>query len=100
MGVCKGEGKGKWGYKPCNNRWKYTEGMGRRTGNEKWDLSVSTSEDRLQKSKRPPEPGVSKVEVVTTVSHLMEWKHDIVIPGGGEYLTRRNEEKIWKLGEA
>ena len=37
--------KGRGGYKSFYNRWKYTEGMGRRTANNKWALSASTSEE-------------------------------------------------------
>ena len=64
--------------------------MGQRTENYKRDPYASTSEERPQKSKRPPEPGLSKVEVVMTVYHLMELKQNIAITGGGKYLARRN----------
>ena len=40
------------------------------------------------------------MEVVTTVSHLIEWKYDIVIAGKGKYLARWNKEKTGKLGAA
>ena len=74
--------------------------MGRRTENDKRYLYASTSEEGPQKSKHPPDPSVSKVEVVLKVSHLMERKHDISIAGGGKYLDRRNEEEIGKVGAA
>ena len=87
-------------YKSFYERWKYTEGRGRRTTNNKNDPSASTSEERLRKIKRTTEPGVSKVEVVTTVYHMVEWKHNIVIVGEGKCISLRNEEKMGKLGSA
>ena len=68
--------------------------------NNKWDPSASTSEDRPQQIKRLPEPGLSKVEVVMMVSHLMEHKRDIAILGGSKYLARWNNDKIGKLKSA
>ena len=65
--------------------------MGRCTENSKWDPSASTSEEKPQKSKRTPDPGVSKVEVVTMVFQLMEQKYDIAITGGSKYIYRLNE---------
>ena len=73
-------------------------GMGQCTANNKQSLCASTSEERPQKSKPPPEPGLSKVEEVMTVSHLMEWKLYIAIAGGGKYLAWRNKDKIGNLG--
>ena len=61
--------------------------------NNKRSLYASTAEERLQKIKRPPYPSISKVESVTTVYHLMEWKHGITIAGGSQYLDCRKNKK-------
>ena len=37
------EGGGRGNYKPCDDRWKYMDGMGRHTTNKKRDLYVSTA---------------------------------------------------------
>ena len=44
--------------------------------------------------------GVSKLEVVTMMSHLMEPKRDITVAGGGKCLAQWNGDKIEKLGAA
>ena len=64
------------------------------TSNDKQALSVSTSEEQPRKIKWPPDLGVSKLEVVTMVSHLMERKCDIAISGDSKYLAWSNKEKI------
>ena len=67
--------------------------MGRLMANYKQVTSESTAKERPLKSKSPPNTGVLKVEVLTTVSHLMEWKLEIIITGVGQYIARRNEYK-------
>ena len=54
---------------------------------------ASTYEERPQKSKRTPDPSVSNLEVVMTVSHLMEQKKNITMTVGCKYLAW-----IWKRG--
>ena len=61
--------------------------MGQCTEKNKLSLSVSTSEERPQKSKETSYPGVSMMDVVTTVSRLMEQKRDIAITGVSKYLS-------------
>ena len=67
--------------------------MGRLMENYKQATSESAAKERPLKSKSPPNTGVLKVEVLTTVSHLMEWKLEIIITGVGQYIARRNEYK-------
>ena len=61
------------------------EGMGQHTANDKWDPSAPTAEERPRKSKQFSDPGISKVEAVKTVSHLMEGKLDISITVGVQH---------------
>ena len=70
--------------------------------NEKQAPSASTAEEQQKKSKRPPNPGVLKVESVMTKSHLMELKHDIESAGGRQRSVSQPEElgEEGKLGAA
>ena len=72
--------------------------MGQRIENNRRAPYASTYEERPQKSKWTPDPGVSNLEVVTTVSHLMEQKQNITMAGGGKYLAWLWKRNGWYEG--